>query len=156
VKKSVAGLTVKVDHLVEALGPRAGLDEAGLALLHESSNLAVILRTAGAESLPREKLMDVVDRVARLDVAVKVYLTGQRLGRLVEHVAPSTRPTPSTRALMQEAQDGPKSVTLVECPACADCTLCDGVHMVEATHAAEYRIRNMPTGAPPAKKPKGT
>jgi len=159
VKKSVATLTVTVDHILERLGPRAGLDQVGLDLLHEANNLLTILRAAGSGSLPRGELIDVVDRVARLDVTAKANLEARRLERVAERLPDSIRPTPQTQAQIQEAIEGPRKPTLTTCPACFGCTLCHDVRMVRPAIAMEFELRNTPrrdrTTMTPPKKPKG-
>jgi hypothetical protein len=158
VKKSVATLIVTVDHILERLGARAGLDLDGLDLLHEANNLKTILGGFGHATPPRGELMKIVDRVARLDVRAKA-LYDARLGRLAERLPHSMRPTPVTQEQMREAIDGPRKITLTQCPACRGCTLCHDVRLVTPALAMEFELRNTPrrdraTMVPP-KRPKG-
>jgi hypothetical protein len=159
VKKSVATLTVTVDHILERLGPRAGLDPDGLELHHEATNLATILRGARDVSLPRHALSKLVDRVSRLHVHAKAYTAARRAARLAERLPHSTHPTSETQAQMREALEGPRAITLVECPKCGGCTLCGGARMVMPAIAADYELKNTPrkdrTTMTPPKRPKG-
>lgn len=157
-KKSVATLTVTVDHLLERLGARAGLDPDGLDLLHEAKNLKTILSGLARTTPSRRDLMTVVDRVARLHVRVKA-LQSARLERLAERLPASMRPTPTTQAQMREAIVGPGNITLVACPKCAGCTLCLDVRLVTPAIAMEFELLNTPrrdrTTMVPPKRLKG-
>lgn len=159
-KKTVATLTVTVEHIIERLGPRAGLDPDGIGLLHEAKNLATMLYAARGVVLTRSAFVDLVDRTARLDVHAKAYVSARRLVRVAERLPHSMRPTEDARAQMQEAIAGPGKVTLVTCPKCRGCTLCQDVRLVTPAIAADYDLKNTPrrdrpTMVPPARKPKG-
>lgn len=159
-KKTVATLTVTVDHIRERLGPRGGLDPDGIELLHEATNLATILRAVAGEPMKRSDFAELVDRTARLDVNAKAFIGARRLDRVAERLPHSMRPTDETRAAMVEATEGPRKVTLTTCPACRGCTLCFDARLVTPAIAQEFELRNTPrrdrtTLAPPKRPPKG-
>lgn len=158
-KKTVATLTVTVDHIRERLGPRGGLDPEGIELLHEATNLATILQTSKGESMKRSDFAELVDRTARLDVNVKAYIGARRLDRVADRLPHSMRPTDETRAQMRDALEGPRKVTLTQCPACRGCTLCQDVRLVTPAIAADFELKNTPrrdrTTMTPPRRPKG-
>lgn len=160
VKKTVATLTVTVDHILERLGPRAGLDPDGVDLVHEASNLATILHGCAGHPMKRSEFAELVDRVARLDVNAKMYVAARRLDRVAERLPHSMHPNTVARAQMQDAIEGPMQATLTTCPACRGCTLCRDARLVTPAIAHEFELRNTPrrdrtTMVPPPRKSKG-
>lgn len=143
-KLTLVSLTITVDHIIERLGRRAGLDPDGLELLHEATNLATILQAAKERALARVELLEVVDRTARLDVNVKAYISARRAARLADRLPHSQRPTDETQAQMRAALEGPQKVTLVACPKCCGCTLCSDTRLVTPAIAADFELKNVP------------
>lgn len=151
-KRTLALIRVALEHDLERLEPRAGLDELGNKLAHEVRGLLATLEFWKVAPPSIDELTDEVrslsNRTSDVRERITDYLTGRRRARVENLLPDATRPSPEIVAQIRYAQSGPDSgpeaETLEACPACRHCTLCGDRRFVPVSTASEWRSRNLP------------
>lgn len=116
------------------------IDPDGAMLRHRARNILTVANLFEERGGTHEELIRLANEATALNDAALEYCAAQGLRYGV-----SGTPMPSALVAMHEAVLGPPSAeTLVECPACAGCTLCHGAHLVSTWVDSEWRRRNSP------------